>query len=378
MAETGLTPDVSRRISSFGLTGGPDDTEPVSIGASDWSAVVGKVRRHKLTGLAVAAMDAGWLRLSAEHAQYLRELQRERMMQALDLERRLLRIADGLGSAGIDCAALKGPAFAHRFYPQPSWRPFGDLDLMVRTSEWRDACKVLTELGYLRQRPEPRAGFDVRFGKAAVHKHDDGAEVDLHRTLVLGPFGLWLDPDELFARSAWFELGGRKVRCLDDTACFVNACLHAALGWSPPLWMPVRDVAQILEVGEIDWELFDRWVEEWRLPVVIRTALNLTEEVLSWNMPSKARAYADDLRISRSDERIVESYTTGRRERGGMALATFRALPELSSKLAYGWHLLVPSREFVDARHDRTGSRSYLARWATLPGWWLARMRQRS
>ena len=74
MAETGLTPDVSRRISSFGLTGAPDDTEPVSVGASDWPVVVGKMRRHKLTGLVVAAMDAGWLRLSAEHAEYLHEL----------------------------------------------------------------------------------------------------------------------------------------------------------------------------------------------------------------------------------------------------------------------------------------------------------------
>src|SRR5437879_3101885 len=83
------------------------------------------------------------------------------------------------------------------------------------------------ELGFTRPRPEPRPGFSERFGKAATHRGVDGLELDLHRTLVVGPFGLWLEPDELFEHAILFHLWGRELRRLDDTALVLHACLNA-------------------------------------------------------------------------------------------------------------------------------------------------------
>ena len=92
--------------------------------------------------------------------------------------------------------------------------------------------------------PSLGPGSTSRFGKASVHTHpDDDIEVDLHRTLVVGPFGLWIRPEELLERREPFLLAGQKLSRLDDTGMLLNVAMHASLGWSPPRLVPLRDVA---------------------------------------------------------------------------------------------------------------------------------------
>ena len=118
---------------------------------------------------------------------------------------------------------IKGASVARTVYVEPCLRSFGDLDLLVRTADYGRACALLGRLGHERQRPEPRPGFEVRFGKASVHRHpEDRIEVDLHRTLVLGPFGLWIDPEELLNRRQTFDVAGRSIGRLDDTGMLLE------------------------------------------------------------------------------------------------------------------------------------------------------------
>jgi hypothetical protein len=175
------------------------------------------------------------------------------------VEQELVTLAPALEVAGVEVIVLKGPAFAHGIYPDSSWRPFGDLDLLVKTEDWRKACALLRDLGWTRRLPEPRTGFDERFGKAAVHRNQVGMELDLHRTLVLGPFGLWMSPGELFGQTASFELAGTPLRKLNETTQLLHACAHAALGVSSPMFISLRDVAQTVESSEIDWDSLRGW-----------------------------------------------------------------------------------------------------------------------
>ena len=48
----------------------------------------------------------------------------------------------------------------------------------------------------------------MRFGKAICHSDQEGLQVDLHRSLVVGPFGMWMRPDELFDRA--YALGNEE------------------------------------------------------------------------------------------------------------------------------------------------------------------------
>ena len=221
----------------------------------------------------------------------------------------------------------------------------------------------------MRQRPEPRPGFEARFGKASVHKHpDDGIEVDLHRTLVLGPFGLWIRPEELLERREPFLLAGRKLSRLDDTGMLVNVAMHAALGWWPPRLVPLRDVVQVTNAGLVDRRVLERWCKAWHLTAVLDRAFSLSASTLG------AAAPAELTRLFRSvpagERRALRQYEGNRRASGGTALATIRAIPDVRSKAAYVAALAFPGREFLEAR-TRSGTRPSYLRRLGIPTRWV-------
>jgi hypothetical protein len=355
-------------VASFGIG------EPRDLGAApgdDWSGFLASLEVHRLTGLALAASNAGALRLTEEQAETLASNHGKAMAAALTIERELLEVGLVFREAGLNPVVLKGPAVAHSAYPDASWRPFGDLDLLVRTAEWRSACQALEGSGRRRRLPEPRPGFDERFGKAAVHRGPAGIEVDLHRTLVVGPFGLWIRPDEVFEHTAPLSLGGRTFERLDDTCLMLHACVHAALGWRAPFLWTVRDVGQIALMAGVDWGALATVAERWRLQVVVQHALTMATELLRVPMPAGAETVMA-LSSRRSERRALDAYVTEQRTRGGTAVSTLRAIPGVTAKAAYLRALLFPRRDFLQQR-DETRKPSYVRRWMTAVRWMAAR-----
>jgi hypothetical protein len=356
------------RIAGFGLTPDGGAGESFEVPAESWPFLLKSLKLEKITGLAVAAAERGWLRLSDGQMEDLLERHRSAMIWALALERTLLEMAVALEDQRIEFVVLKGPSLARTVYPDPSWRPFVDIDLLVRTTDWRGALSVLADMGFRRQLPEPRSGFDERFGKAATHAGTGGLAIDLHRTLVLGPFGLWMAPEELFQHAASFRVGGRDFPRLDDTALFLHACMHASLGFRFPQLLPLRDVAQTARFGEVDWEAFGDLVDRWRLTAVVQYAFRNVAESLHIPWPAEAQPIMER-RAPRAERRALLAYTT-KRNRGGMALATFRAIGGVRAKAAFAWSMLFPRRAFLSARAGPKGSATYRHRWV-VPVRWL-------
>jgi hypothetical protein len=357
------TPALLRSVAAYGL--GPDD--PIEVLPARWPSLLEALTRRNLTGLAVAAARGGSLTITTEQEGALFDRHRSAMIHALELERTLHSLGRGLEAAGVRYTVLKGPAVAHTMYPDPSWRPFSDLDLLVGAGDWPFTQELLATAGFRRQLPEPRPGFDRRFGKAATYRNAEGIEVDLHRTLVLGPVGLWVDPGEMASHAESFELGDRRFQRFDDTGLLLHACLHATLGWSPPLPIPLRDVGQILAVGRIDWDRFDGWVDRWHLRAVVRSSFSAAAGAFRAALPERSRAY-ELLESSASEEQVLRSYTTDRRRPAALAISTLRAISGVRSRVTYAGGLLLPTREFVRARGGR-----YLRRWKVPIRWFKGR-----
>jgi hypothetical protein len=361
-----------RRIAAFGLPSPPGP--PLEIDDDRWAAVGLMLSIRSLTGLALAATQDGWLRISIEAKADLVERHRKQMMHALSLERLLLRVGEAFERRQVPFVVLKGPALAHSLYPDPSWRPFGDLDLLVRTPDWRTACSILVDFGFHRELPEPTPGFDERFGKAATHTGADGHQLDLHRALVLGPFGVWIRPDELFEEVWEFRLGGRTFLRLSDTAVLLHAAVHASLGRAEPLPIPIRDVAQVVLAGEVDRARLERLARQWHLASVLEDAFAAAEDQLGVAL-QPAFGAAAAFRSSRRERRVLASYHSSR-GMGGVPLAMVRALPGIRDKAAYVRSLVMPNREFMAAR---TGGRgSYVTRWRIPLRWIGQRMLRRN
>jgi hypothetical protein len=357
------------RIAGFGLPTEGDSEEGVEIPPEIWPPVLAALRVEKITGLAVAGAERGWLRLSEDQAAELLEAHRSAMARALAIERTLLKVATALEAERIEFLVLKGSALAHTIYPDPSWRSFIDLDLLVRTEDWRRTLSLLADMRFRRRLPEPRARFDERFGKAAAHVGEEGVDVDLHRTLVLGPFGLWMAAEELFRRTASFPLGGRRLPRLDDTALLVHACMHAALGFVVPLILPMRDVAQVSRTADVDWEAFEDLVQRWRLQAVVQHAFTSVATKLRVPWPAEVETIMEG-RPPRAEHRALLAYMGEKRGRGAMTLSTLRAIPGIRAKAAFAASLVFPRRAFLSARAGERGTATYRRRWA-VPVRWL-------
>lgn len=347
MAAPDAVPALAAAVAAFGLPG--PDPLPISVSRAQWPAFLGYVEGQKLVGVAIAAASAGALEVDRRRTQQLRTSHRAAMAWALTVDRTLVELSTAFEAAGVELLALKGPVLAHLAYPDPAWRSYGDLDLLVRTEEWSTACAVLEAEGYVRDLPEPRRGFSARFGKAASFSAPGGLSVDLHRTLALGPFGLWLSPDDLFDRTAPFGLGGRTIRRLDDTALLAHAAAHAVLGWTPPLLLPLRDAVQVAGTRPVDWARLEEDAARWRLTAVVQAAFRTARDVLGAEVPKGAEALMAR-RVDRREEHALGAYAGTRRLRGGMAVATLAAIDGLKPKAEYVSSLLFPSRDFLAAR----------------------------
>jgi Uncharacterised nucleotidyltransferase len=348
-------------IVALGLPDAPTP-EPFAPDPVEWEALRVQIFVQRVTGLAVGSVESGWLRLDDDQREELLVHHRAAMTWSIYVEQKLVRLADLFDEAGIRFAVLKGASVAHTVYAEPCLRSFGDVDLLVPTSDYERACALLDSNGHVRQRPEPRPHFEVRFGKASVHKDPtDDIEVDLHRTLVLGPFGLWIDPQALLDRVIPFSLGGRQLPRLDDTGMFVNVAAHAALGWEVSRLTPLRDMAELAYFGEIDERVLDEWAQSWQVGAVLRHAANELERKLHVEISSRLQRI-EHWTISPRERRLLRAYSSGRRA-SGTAVATLVAIPSLRAKIAYLWALTVPNRGFIRARATGGSGGSYLRRW---------------
>jgi Uncharacterised nucleotidyltransferase len=352
---------VGRALSDIAAFGLPGARPPTSFAPDDeeWEALRARILLQRVTGLAVGSAEYGWLRLDDGQREGLLADHRDAMTWSVYVEQKLLRLAGLLEEAGIGFAVLKGASVAHTAYPEPCLRSFGDVDLLVRTADYERTCALLDVNGHIRQRPEPRPHFEVRFGKASVHKDpSDNIEIDLHRTLVLGPYGLWIDPEELLDRVVPFTLGGRQLPRLDDTGMFVNVAMHAALGSETPRLVPLRDIAEFAAGCEPDARVLRDWCDRWHLNGVLRRAARQVRERLGVHLAMLVEF--ERLTVAARDERLLEAYSS-KRGAGGIATAALAAIPSMRAKAAYVWALTVPRRQFLRARMPSNAS--YHRRW---------------
>jgi hypothetical protein len=152
-------------------------------------------------------------------------------------------VVHALAGGGIPAILLKGPAIAD-LIQEPS-RNYVDCDILVPASRFEDAERIL-------------ASLDLSLVAMDVFKHDwlrhahtwvraDGAEVDLHKTLI----GAGVQPDQVWTvldqETEPMEIGGRELRVLNPPARALALVLHAAKDGTR-VGRPIQDLEQALKI----------------------------------------------------------------------------------------------------------------------------------
>lgn len=149
-------------------------------------------------------------------------------IQAALHERDLERVCSTFCSAGIEPLLVKGWTVA-RLYPEQGLRPYGDIDLCVRPSDFNLAVQLLNQL---------------ETGKKTVDLHKGVTRLDRE--------GM----DDLCARSQLVQLGEHNVRIPSWEDHLRILCIHLlGHGVWRPLWL--CDIALILEnrPANFDWKV---------------------------------------------------------------------------------------------------------------------------
>ena len=304
---------------------------------------------QRLVGLVAAAT-----RIDFAEPDWIEELDDSWQAEALGMERLLVAVVGALTEAGIDSRLIKGPALAHTVYPEASWRTFADLDIVVRGEQLGEARRLLTETFQAQDPlPEVRPGFDAEFAKDVMLRIDR-TEIDLHRTVAPGPFGMRVPTDELFDSPTEFALAGTTLRTLSPTATFVQVCYNAALGDVPPRLMSLRDVAQVQHHHQLAVDDIVKLADRWGGTAVVASAVTQAWETLELD-PTELSTWAASYEPSWLDAKLLAASVSQQRSYT-RALASVAAIKGPRAKARYLRSVLSPSAEYLEARNWTRGS----------------------
>ncbi len=312
---------------------------PVRLDHEQAMVVVTLARHDHITGFLEAAVIAGEVLVDDEVAAAISASWRQELLACAVLEALAVRTAATLDSAEIRWRLTKGAALAHLDYPDVSLRTFGDVDIIVHPDDWLASLQVLKTAGLCRAAGELGAGYDRRYGKGATLTTTDGLEVDLHRRLAIGRFGVTSHTEDLFQSSAFITLAGRQVPVLVPELRLLHACFHATLGGFRRL-RAFRDVAQLVLYSDVDWRSTFDHARRWRSEPVVAAALVDTWRVLDLDPSHPSVTAAQTTETSRGDRRALAVFGEERPFRS-QALTALPRLPFYEVP-RYLWSLTAP------------------------------------
>ena len=341
-------------VAASGLPGSmlPWPQEPLSDAC--WRAFLALVDDHRLSGFLLHALGSKALPATAEQALQARRLHARAMSRALLRDAALLETAETLNQAGIFWRALNGVPTAHLVYADPATRPYREVSMLVPAARFDDALQALAALGYERRSPPLRPWFDVTFGSAVTLLRPDGMSINLHRTLILGPFGLTIELDSLFQAAAEFTVGGRQIMALAPEAHFLHSCYHASLSGVPARLAALRDVAQQVLSNTLDTERVLALARAWAGEVVLALAVRLAWECFALADAVPLSAWARRYTPSGREQRFLAGYWSRRYAHN--ALHSVQVIKGVAAKAAFLRAVTLPDRAWL-ARHGQRRGR---------------------
>ena len=207
----------------------------------------------------------------------------------------LNKVADLLNKKNIQIIALKNIGIAVGIYPYHGANPMGDIDVLVRKSQFKEAHQILTTSGYTLK-------FRSKFEKNNIESAilSGGAEYSFilnnkeHLWFELqwrAISGRWIQPkqepntNDLFYRS--LKVKGSKVRLLSPEDNLLQVALHTAKHSyvrAPGFRLHV-DVDRIVSTQNIDWKIFKKMVCKSRVKTAVYISLSMASNLLGTDIP---------------------------------------------------------------------------------------------
>ena len=243
---------------------------------------------------------------------------------------------------GIDCMILKG-YWIKKVYPSPDMRMMGDIDILIKETEFSAAKRLLEEYGFV---------FETESRHELIFRREPHIKIELHKT-VIPPYN-----HDLYAyygsgwRFAKKSKGYKHVYELSPEDFYVYIIAHAAKHYLNA-GFGIRQVADIYVLrnsnffDNIDIAYIKNEIEKMHLTKFYNLLIELVEKWFDRKQPTSD--------ISEMEEYILRSGIYGIDSRKGCS-AIYRNSSQKSYRMAKResiWRLFFPKLIYLRAKHPR-------------------------
>jgi hypothetical protein len=204
----------------------------------------------------------------------------QRSAMAMFLGAEAQRLVGEFAAAGAETIVLKGADFAARLYAHSALRTFGDVDLLVRMSDWEAVNATMARLGY-ESREQPMKHADGYSERSWEHPAMPGAMVEVHNNLVNSPTirrGVSVRLEDLP-----LERGPDGRLRATPAGLLIIAAVHGAASHGFEKVQHLCDIAQVVRgrAGPVDEKSLRECVAKTGAGLSLATALDLTARSLN-------------------------------------------------------------------------------------------------
>ncbi len=318
-----------------------NDPLPGATHPTPWEELRGFVDSQRCWPLATVALSrVGWPYDEGARS-YAEEQAAGALGQCVILDREAISTAAVLTERELPFALTKGAAFANLLWPDPGWRTYSDLDLVVARSRLPEVVTALLEAGAQRHGADPDLPAIARYAKGVMYATPRRVEVDLHMNLCDGPYTFTIDETALLDDAGTLGLAGAPVPVLSLERLFLHACLHAALPSDARRLIPLTDVAMGTARAGIDAHRVQELASAWRLEAVVADAVGEAEYRFGLPATLPLVAWSGNRRRRLRDRRWLAAYRShGRWHQVLMTTAKLEAQPNWAARRRYSNALL--------------------------------------
>jgi Uncharacterised nucleotidyltransferase len=291
--------------------------QPASV---DWQAVLRRAHFHGASALLYQNLASRSGLLPAQVIESLRQRYVANVQRSLLLSRELNRILDHVHASGIELISYKGIVLSQLYYGGMAMRQAGDLDLFVRKPDLIRTRSALRDLGYVTSRQIPEESEKHYIASGYEYSFDSSTEkhlLELQWALQPRYYAVDYDMDGLFARAVDVTAAGRSLKIPSPEDLLLILCIHAAKHvWGRLIWL--RDVAQILQRGNLDFDCILSRARELGIVRILHLTLLLANQFLEMPLPAAittaihadraAHAFAEEIAPSIVDGILWEDY----------------------------------------------------------------------
>jgi hypothetical protein len=200
-------------------------------------------------------------------------------------------MAAALHAHGVPMIALKNAGIARGVYPCLGCCPMGDIDILVRKSDFWRAHEILLGLGYTCNTRSDYAPGDALSGGLEYQRETEQAGSMWLELQWRAVAGRWIqrsqepNTDDLMARSV--AIDGTHARLFSPEDNLLQVCLHTAKHSylrAPGLRLHT-DVERLVRGTRIDWDLFLRMVGKLKVRTAVYFSLWLPSILIGTPVP---------------------------------------------------------------------------------------------